>query len=280
MTEGQLHESCIRIMSQWYSNTHRPLCVNLLLCAHFALLFCRYKIPLDKRYPCGGGACLHHNVSTPAHKALARKISAMSTVLLKNDGHLLPLDGNNKKLKIVLIGTDANNSYTAGQGAGGGSNSNVAVSPLAAMQTMAKTHGFSVMYDAGLTAASAAKAAAVADVAIVFGSAHSGEGHDRTDLLFNNETGTERLENVITEVAKVQQKTVVVAAVPGQILTDWRDDVAAILIPFLPGEQYGNAIADIVFGVIPPQAKLPLSFPNKSDASLLLQLHHRHELAS
>jgi beta-glucosidase len=62
-------------------------------------------------------------------------------------------------------------------------------------------------------------------------------------------------------VGKAQPKTVVVAAVPGQILTDWRNSVAAILVPFLPGEQYGNAIVDIIFGDVTPQAKLPLSFP-------------------
>jgi beta-glucosidase len=184
----------------------------------------------------------------------------MSTVLLKNEGQLLPLDKSDKKLKIVLIGADATKAYTAGQGSGGVSDSNVAVSPLAAMQEL---FGLAVTYNAGATAAAAVKAAAAADVAIVFGSAHSGEGHDRADLLFSNASGTERLEYVIAAVAKAQKKTIVVAAVPGQILTDWREDVAAILIPFMPGEQYGNAIADILFGIVPPQAKLPLSFPNK-----------------
>ena len=75
----------------------------------------------------------------------------------------------------------------------------------------------------------------------------------------------DRLETVIEAVARAQKKTVVVAAVPGQILTDWREEVAAILIPFLPGEQYGNAIADIILGLVTPQAKLPLSFPNKDN---------------
>jgi|EP01049_Picozoa_sp_SAG25_P000326 beta-glucosidase len=239
---------------------HRLWLVDLLVTmpAAHSVSLCRYKIPLEKRYPCGGGACLHRNVSTLAHKALARKLSAMSTVLLKNEGQLLPLDKNDEKLKIVLIGADASDAYTAGQGSGGVSNSNVAVSPLAAMQRL----GLSVTYDPGATASTAAKAAAAADVAIVFGSAHSGEGHDRTDLLFNNASGSDRLEYVIAAVAKVQKKTVVVAAVPGQILTEWREDVAAILIPFLPGEQYGHAISDVLFGAIPPQAKLPLSFPN------------------
>ena len=210
VSEAQVHDSCMRIMSQWY------------------------KIPLDLRYPCGGGTCIHDNVSTPAHKNLARKLSAMSTVLLKNDGDLLPLK---KTMRVALIGADAaNGSYTAGQGSGGVQNSNVAVSPLTAMQAL----GISVTYDSGATIAGAVKAASAADVAIIFGSAHSGEGHDRTDLLFSNRTGTERLERIIAEVANAQKKTVVVAAVPGQILTDWRESVASILVPFLPGEQYGK----------------------------------------
>ena len=244
-TEGRLHTSCLRIMSGWYA------------------------LPADRRYPCGGGVCLADNVSTPEHKVLARKISAMSTVLLKNHGGLLPLD---RTLKIVLIGADATNgSYTAGQGSGGVQDSNAAVSPLAAMQRL----GLNVKFEPAATAVAAAKAAAAADVAILFGSAHSGEGSDRSSLLFDSSgvdsatkcrpnpcAGGLPFESVIAAVAAVQKKTVVVAAVPGQILTDWRDSVAAILVPFLPGEQYGNAIADVLLGVVPPQAKLPLTFPN------------------
>jgi beta-glucosidase len=50
-------------------------------------------------------------------------------------------------------------------------------------------------------------------------------------------------------------------AVPGPILTEWRDSVPSILCAFLPGEQYGNAIADLIFGNTVPQAKLPVTMP-------------------
>ena len=106
------------------------------------------------------------------------------------------------------------------------------------------------------------KYAAAADVAIVFGSAHSGEGSDRKDLLFHQDAGLLKTEDVIDAVSQVQQNTVVVAVAPGQILTDWRDKVTAILCVFLPGEQYGNAVADLIFGSVLPQGKLPLTFPN------------------
>ncbi len=45
VTEAQLDESCIRIMSGWYN------------------------LPADKRYPCGGGSCMDANASIPAHKS-------------------------------------------------------------------------------------------------------------------------------------------------------------------------------------------------------------------
>jgi len=144
------------------------------------------------------------------------------------------------------------------------------VSPLEAFTRL----GLDVVYEPALTVKAAVAAAKAADVAIIFGSAHSSEGRDRTDLLFYTNTkkgAVARTEDVITAVGAVQAKTVVVAAVPGQILTDWRNDVAAILVPFLPGEQYGNAIADVVFGDVPPQAKLPLSFPNKENEQGMTQ---------
>ena len=82
--------------------------------------------------------------------------------------------------RYILIGEDATNPYVSGQGSGGVATSNRLVSPLAAFQA----RGLDVTYVAGDTVAEAVAAAKAADVAIIFGSAHSGEGHDRTDLLF------------------------------------------------------------------------------------------------
>jgi len=143
----------------------------------------------------------------------------------------------------------------------------VAVSPVEAFARL----GLDVVYEPAATVHAAVKAASSADVAIIFGSAHSGEGHDRLDLVFYNDPEYATTEDVIAAVGAVQPKTVVVAAVPGQILTDWRDKAAAILVPFLPGEQYGNAIADVVFGDVTPQAKLPLTFPNKENEQGMTQ---------
>lgn len=232
---SQIDESCLRILSGWY------------------------KLPTDKRYPCGGANCIQKNVSTAAHKALARKISAQSTVLLKNDGGLLPLDKTDASLRIAVIGNDAKSPYTAGGGSGHVSNSNAAVSPLDAL-TAAGVH---IAYEPangapGTNAAKAAAAAKAADIAIVFASATSHEGSDRRNLLLNSQTD---MEAIIAAVGSAQPKTVVVMAVPGQVRTDWRGNVSSILCAFLPGEQYGAAITDLIFGDAVPQARLPLSFP-------------------
>jgi len=238
ITVGQIDESCERIMRGFYA------------------------LADDKRYPCNGGVCLNSNVSTPEHKALARKVAAQSTVLLKNDAAFLPLP-KNKSLKIVLIGSDAASPYTAGSGSGNVANSNMAVSPLQAFQH----HGYQVTHVSGCRQGrrdidAAASAAAGADVAIVFVSARSGEGHDRASLKLSNATDCQYpQEQLIEAVASKQSKTIVVMAVPGPIRTDWRHKVAAILCAFLPGEQYGNAITDLVFGDVMPQAKLPVTMP-------------------
>ena len=242
---AQIEDSCERIMRGWY------------------------QLPAAKRYPCDGGICITKNVSTAAHKALARKVSAYSTVLLKNggaaggDGPLLPL-AKATSLKIALIGSDADTPYTAGQGSGNVKDSNVAVSPLMAF----KARGFDVTYVAGCADGkldpAAAKAAAAADVAFVFVSATAGEGHDRSSLNLSSVEHCHGLaqEQLIKAVAAKQPKTAVVMAVPGPILTSgWRDKVAAILCAFLPGEQYGSAVTDLIFGDVMPQAKLPVSMP-------------------
>merc|ERR1712038_133319 len=109
-------------------------------------------------------------------------------------------------------------------------------------------------------------AVAGADVAIVFAGTSSSEGGDRRDLTLGSE------DNIIANVAKVLgKKTVVVAATPGALLTPWRDDVGAILIPFMPGQEYGNAITDILFGDVNPAGKLPITFPKVENEMNLTQ---------
>merc|ERR1711937_1026134 len=43
---------------------------------------------------------------------------------------------------------------------------------------------------------------------------------------------------------------------------DFADDAAAILVSFMPGEQHGNAISDVMWGAVNPSARLPITMPN------------------
>jgi len=61
------------------------------------------------------------------------------------------------------------------------------------------------------------------------------------------------------------QKTVVVVTTPGAVLLPWSQEVAAVVTNFMPGQQAGNAIADVLFGKVNPSGKLPLTFPNSEN---------------
>jgi beta-glucosidase len=57
----------------------------------------------------------------------------------------------------------------------------------------------------------------------------------------------------------------VVVNTPGAFLMPWAAQVPAILTAFMPGQEAGNAIADVLFGAVNPSARLPFSLPNKEN---------------
>ncbi|RSM40379.1 hypothetical protein DMA12_27280 [Amycolatopsis balhimycina DSM 5908] len=102
----------------------------------------------------------------------------------------------------------------------------------------------------------AAAVAAGCDAAIVLVNAASGEGMDRVGL------GLPGDQDVLVErIAAVNARTIVVLNTPGPVLMPWIDEVGAVLEMWYPGEQFGNALADIVFGDVAPGGRLPVTFP-------------------
>jgi len=198
---------------------------------------------------------LNVNVQSAAHTALARELSAKSTVLLKNQGNILPLDPTKYK-KIAIIGDDGDKSPTvAGDGSGHVIPPYI-VSPLAGIKARVLKYGAQVAYAPTLPLLNATKLAASADLAIVFVSTTSSEGIDRTTLSLGDDQN-----NLVKAVASSQPNTIVVAHIPGAVLMPWETSVPAILAAFMPGQETGNAIADVLFGDVNPSAKLPLTFP-------------------
>jgi beta-glucosidase len=101
--------------------------------------------------------------------------------------------------------------------------------------------------------------AAASDVAIVFvGTDSNGEseGWDRSSLRLRGDQ-----DNLVTAVAAVNPRTIVVVNAGAPIVMPWKDDVAAILLTWFGGEQIGNAVADILSGTAEPGGRLPTTWP-------------------
>jgi len=84
-------------------------------------------------------------------------------------------------------------------------------------------------------------------------------------VLFRSLFLSEDHDEMIAAIAAVQPNTIVVAVTPGALETQWRDSISSLIISFMPGQEYGNAIADIIFGDAAPSGKLPVTFPNREN---------------
>ncbi len=192
------------------------------------------------------------NVRSKAHDIFSRKVAEQGTVLLKNEGDILPLSNVSS---IAVIGADGGTKPTA---EGGGSSHVVApyvISPLDGIRKRAGK-GIQVSYADGSSLAKAAATARPASVAIVFVSTSESEGHDRPNLeLPGNQ------DRLISAVAAANRKTVVVLNTGGPVLMPWVNQVRAVVEAWYPGQEDGNAIAAILFGDVNPAGKLTLTFP-------------------
>ena len=114
----------------------------------------------------------------------------------------------------------------------------------------------------GDTMTRAADIAAQSDVALLFvglTEEYEGEGFDKEDM----ELPGAQVE-LIETVAKVNKNTVVVLNNGSPVSMDrWIDKVSAIVEAWFPGQECGNAIADILLGEISPSGKLPETFPKR-----------------
>lgn len=72
-----------------------------------------------------------------------------------------------------------------------------------------------------------------------------------------------RQEELIEKVAAVNPRTVVVLQTGGPIEMPWLDKVSAVVQAWYPGQEAGNAIADVLFGAAEPGGRLPQTFPQR-----------------
>ncbi|MEU7277405.1 glycoside hydrolase family 3 C-terminal domain-containing protein [Streptomyces sp. NPDC045431] len=107
--------------------------------------------------------------------------------------------------------------------------------------------------------AEAARAARAADTAVVVVATTErveSEGFDRRDLKLPG-----RQDDLVRAVAAANPNTVVVVNAGSPVEMEWRDDVAAILLSWFPGQEGGAALADVLLGAEEPGGRLPTTWP-------------------
>jgi beta-glucosidase len=112
--------------------------------------------------------------------------------------------------------------------------------------------------DAMNAAVAAAAAAEVAVVIIGTNADWETEGEDRTSM---DLPGAQ--DELVRRVAAANPRTVVVINSGSPVSMPWLADVAAVMQVWFPGEAFGDALADMLFGVTEPGGRLPLTIPRQ-----------------
>jgi beta-glucosidase len=102
----------------------------------------------------------------------------------------------------------------------------------------------------------AVEAARHADAAIVLANNGQGEGMDRTTLALPGDQ-----DQLIDAVAAVNRRTIVVLNTGSPVLMPWLHHVEGVLQAWYPGQQFGAALASVLFGDSDPGGRLPVTFP-------------------
>ncbi len=106
----------------------------------------------------------------------------------------------------------------------------------------------------------AVEAARSSDAAVVVVNDLRTEGGDVPSLALPGDQ-----DRLIAAVAAANPRTVVVLHTAGAVLMPWLEQVPAVLAAWYPGQESGDALADILFGAVNPSARLPMTFPAADD---------------
>ena len=220
--------------------------------------------------------------TTKEHSATALKIAEEAIVLLKNSGNSLPLKKESIK-SIAVIGDNATRKH----GMAGGSSqvlSKYEITPLEGIKSLSGnikiTHapGYKVGKGQGADATliqEAVKAASSAELAIIVG----GWVHGYTNLWDDNAYDAENADKpnmqlpfgqteLFNKVLEANPNTIVVLVGGGPLeMAGWGDKAKAIVQAWYAGQEGGKALAEILFGIVNPSGKLPVTFPKKLEDS-------------
>lgn len=236
------------------------------------ILWVMYHTSLSENHPKG-------SIATPAQGKAAYDIASESIVLLKNDAGLLPLKTNAVK-SIAVIGDNATRTFASG-GYGAGVKAKYEVTALAGIKArfgqtadIKFAQGYKANYlasnsdekNAGYDkpnqtlideAVALAKTTDVAVLCIGSNREYESEGHDRKTLELP--FGEQALVNAVTAV-NPNTIIVIMAGAPYD-LNEIKKSAHTIVWSWFNGTEAGNALADVLAGVVNPSGKLPFTFP-------------------
>jgi beta-glucosidase len=78
---------------------------------------------------------------------------------------------------------------------------------------------------------------------------------------------------LIRRVAAVNPRTVVVINAGSPVSMPWLDDVAAVMQVWFPGEEFGEALADMLLGDAEPGGRLPITIPHELEDTPAFKFH-------
>jgi beta-glucosidase len=239
-----------------------------------------------------------HTTNLDAHSEVARSAAAEGIVLLKNERELLPLQPSVTSIALIGAAWFAGMATLSPRNGNPEELTTVippfTVSPeqglknaLAEVQSTA-----TVTYNNGSNIASAVALAQQSDVAIVMVGTTPRETRDLRSLSLpivpavdpgeagldecdaddaheEGKTCPDTVPSIVTNqealvaaIAAANPNTVVVLKTSGMVLMPWLKNVPALIEAWFPGEHDGDVVADILFGLISPSGKLPVTFGN------------------
>ncbi|MFS0776690.1 glycoside hydrolase family 3 C-terminal domain-containing protein [Neobacillus sp. 3P2-tot-E-2] len=201
-----------------------------------------------------------------------REVAPEGMVLLKNEKKSLPFKG------VKKIGVAGENAVVdlaqskLGIIIGGGGSAKVNVDPknVVSLVQGLKNADYAVVDSVngkkvieGLSKNDAVNLAKNTDIGLVFIGRQSTEGADRPDMSMKPEE-IQLIKDLSEAYHAEGKKLVVVLNIGAPIeVANWSDYADSILLAWQPGQEGGNAIADVLSGKVNPSGKLPVTFPVK-----------------